>query len=67
MECFDKILHTYTCQHYLKTGLQKGYETSLNIILAGKVLLVKKLINPELHGIFSSNFPGLYSFTLHIE
>ena len=36
--------------------MQKGDEASPSIILAGRALLVKMLINLEPHGIFGSDF-----------
>ena len=44
--------------------MQNGDEALPSIILAGRALLVTMLITLELHGIFSSNFACLYSFTL---
>ena len=40
--------------------MQKGDEASPSIILAGRALLVKMLINLEPHGIFSTNFVYLF-------
>ena len=44
--------------------MKKGDEASPSIILAGRALLVKMLINLEPHGIFASNFVYLFILTL---
>ena len=44
--------------------MQKGDEASPSIILAGRALLVKTLINLEPHGIFGSNFVYLCILTV---
>ena len=44
--------------------MQNGDEASPRIILVGRALLVTMLITLEPHGIFSSNFACIYSFTL---
>ena len=51
MVCFDQILHTYTFQHCLDTGMRNGDEASPSISLAGRGQLVKMLIFLEPHGI----------------
>ena len=40
--------------------MQNGDQALLGIILAGRCLLVKMLITPELHHIFGSDFAYLY-------
>ena len=59
-----QILYTYVFYHYPATGMRKGDEASLRIILAGRALLVKMLITLEPHGIFGSNFVYLCILTL---
>ena len=67
MEYFDKILHTYTCQHYLSTAMHyslfggRGFaEHQLKIWDQ----LVKMLITLEPRSIFTSNFVYLCTLTL---
>ena len=52
MVYFDKILHTYACQHCPVTGMQNGNDALLSIVLADQGLLVKMLITLEPHDIF---------------
>ena len=49
---FDQILHTYTFQHCLDTGMQNGDEVLLGISPAGHGQLVKMLITLEPIGNF---------------
>ena len=69
MEYFDKILHTYTFQHYTSTAILpyislfdgRGFaEHQLKIWNQ----LVKMRITLEPCGIFTSNFVYLYTLTL---
>ena len=67
MVYFDQILHTYTFQHCLDTGMQNGDEVLLNISPAGHGQLVKMLITVEPIGNFLSKFAPfltLLSYTL---
>ena len=70
MEYFDKILHTYTCQHYLSTAMHNSFfdgrgfaEHQLKILDK----LVKMLITFEPRSIFTSNFVYLCTLTLSIH
>ena len=49
---FKHILHTYTFDHFLDTGMQIGDEALPSICLAGRGQLVKMLITLKPHGIF---------------
>ena len=66
MVYFDQILHTYTFQHCLDTGMQNGDEILLNISPAGHGQLVKMLITLEPIGIsYKSLHPFLLCFPIH--
>ena len=56
MDYLVQILYNYVFQHCTATGMQNGDEASPNIILTGRVLLVKMLITLKTPGIFGSNF-----------
>ena len=57
-----QIYCTYLFQHCPATGMKKDDKGSSSIILAGRALLVKMLINLEPSYAFGSNFEYFFLF-----
>ena len=70
MEYFNKILHTYTCQHYISTAMhnsvfgERGFAEHQFKIWNQ---LMEMLITFEPRSIFTSNFVYLCTLTLSIH
>ena len=65
MVYFDKIRHTYTCQHFLTTDMLFFVdEAMLSISPVSCGQLVKMIISFEPHGIFGSNFADFFHFII---
>ena len=60
---FDKIVHTYACQHFLTTGMCSSFVKDEALLSKSSPLwtvsLGKNAHNSEPHGIFGSNFGRL--------